>query len=117
GYIEVVFGNQLASSRSDDLAANFLVAVTIVGAGLGRLLISSIGGTTAGTRLEHSQLRLGLDLRALLRLDLDQRAICRCDNLENHLVGLDVDQYFVTLDGFAHLLVPGGHSAFLDRLG
>ena len=47
--------------------------------------------------------------------DLGQHAVSLGENLDDHLVGLDVDDQFVALDRFARLLVPGGDGAVGDR--
>src|SRR5690606_8180405 len=44
-----------------------------------------------------------------------QGAICRSNNFQNHFIGFNVDQQFVTLYRLTRLFVPGSYRAISDR--
>src|SRR5690554_3532204 len=108
-----MLGDQLARCRRQDLVADLLVTRAVVSRCSGNF----IGGGSGNTFSKDCQHSLGLNLAALFRLDLGQRTISGRHHFQHDLVSLDLDQHLVTLDRFAHLLVPGRHTAFLDRLG
>ena len=60
----------------------------------------------AGAFLDRSQHRADADGRALLHLDVGENAGRRCRHLHRHLVGLELDQRLIGLDGVARLLEP-----------
>ena len=68
---------------------------------------ASLGfGIDAGDQFAcDNRFAIGLD-------DLNQNAGIWCRNLENDLVGLDIDQDLVACNGIANLLLPGGQGAF-----
>ena len=65
---------------------------------------------TAITSPQVTVLAVGLD-------DLREHAVDRRRQLQDHLVGLDVDQVLVALHRLAHLLVPGDERGLRDALG
>jgi hypothetical protein len=90
--------------------------------GLGRLLLRPVvgAGVAAARRLvgvaDDRQHRPHLDRLVLVGLDLQQRAGDRGRDLGVDLVGGDLEQRLVDLDGVAYLLQPAGDGAFGDAL-
>ncbi len=58
---------------------------------------------------------VGHDRGAVLDEDAFQHTVLGRRHLEYNLVGFDIDQRLVTLDGIARLLVPAGDHAVADR--
>src|SRR5690606_772145 len=54
---------------------------------------------------------------AFLELDFLQHAVDRGRHFQHDLVGFQIEQVLVALDGFTHLLVPGGDGAVGDGFG
>ena len=115
--IDAGFLGQLARGRGQD-------GVVAASGGRSGGLCSRSGGGRSGSRSGRSggtafvQLAEQLVAQngvAFVLDDLGQHAVSLGENLDDHLVGLDVDDQFVALDCFARLLVPGGDGAVGDR--
>ena len=116
-HVEIVFRNELACSRRQNLAIDLGIFFTIGGRRL-VLVTGGLSGSAAITSAictfgEGRQQSLGLDDFAFLNLDFGKRAVSRSDHFQHDLVGLDFGQHLVTLDRFADFLVPAGDGAFL----
>ena len=61
--------------------------------------------------LEMSQQLLALNRIAFSLDDLAQHAVSRRNHFQHHLVGFDIHQQLVALDGITFILVPGCYRA------
>ena len=92
-----------------------LVSFAFISVALASVGISAVVGFRLGLGLTRCTKRpqnlLGGDGVAFLGFDFAQGAGFGCHDLEHHLVSLDFDDQFVTLDAITRLLVPGSDAA------
>jgi len=74
-------------------------------------------GGSSGSFLDHGQDLPARDGGAIGNLDLPQHAARRRRHFEHDLVGLEVDQVLVAVDGIARLLAPRDERGIGHRLG
>jgi hypothetical protein len=103
---------ELAAAASADAAAGALL--TSSGLTLAEPSVSMIAMTSPAAQIVKVD---GSDGAAVDLDDLGDDAGGRRRQLEDHLVGFDIDQVFVAGDRFADLLVPCQQGRFGDRLG
>ena len=79
-------------------------------------LVPALGGRALAGRLDRADDLVRLHGRALVLDDGPEHAALGRRHLDHDLVGLDVDEHLVALDGIALLLVPGDDQRVGDRL-
>src|SRR5690606_27455655 len=104
--VDAVFFGQLARGRRKD---GVVARSSRSGSSLGR---SRGGGSSrssgSATFSQLAQQFVGKNGVAFVLDDFGENAIRFGQHLDHHLVGFDVDDQLITLDGLARLLVPGG---------
>ncbi|MNE24296.1 hypothetical protein D3C80_1175820 [compost metagenome] len=71
--------------------------------------------SSASARFDRAQNFVGQNGVAFVLDDRTQYTISGSQNFQHDLVGFDVDDQVITLDGLARLLVPGGNGAIGNR--